>query len=188
MEDLNEEDFFDSISDISGDSTQDAIEKSKSPQGTYKSIAGKVRRLEKKILLGLLTETEEERMRKSKYFTPRFDKLLKLSNDVKKANLFNLISDISVNEKMMADLKSKAEKSSSSSSSKKKFLNKIDYCRTREKSIKKKLAEGSMSQKEQCGLLSDQFFTITFGDNLLALSHEEMYQVGFSIKILVIDR
>ena len=176
-----EEDFLDdAISDASTDSIQESptskkIQFSKPPK-TIRDLAAKVRQIERKIMLGLLLESEEEKLRKSKYFTMRFDKLLRLSHSLQKTNLYKRVTGVHLNERMMIDLQKKAD--SSPNNLRRKHLTKIHSLRNREKSAQEKISLGLFSQNEVNSVLRDMYFVVIFGDNLLSLDHNDIYKVG----------
>merc|ERR1719457_389349 len=118
-----EEDTIDEISDISTDSiieqspttkaaTNLKLLQFKDPK-TSRDYAVKVRKIERKIMLGLLTDSEEAKLRKSKFFSDRFEKLLGLSRSTKKSNLYTVVTGISLNDKMMIELQRKMDASGS---------------------------------------------------------------------------
>ena len=183
MDEILEEDFMDTVSDISTDSIQESpnsktivskIQFSKHPK-TFRDHAAKVRQIERKIMLGLLTDGEEMKLRKSKYFSGRFEKLLNLSKTTKKSNLYKLINGVYLNEMMMTDLQKKAD--ACANNLRRKHITKINNLRHREKAVQEKVSTTNLSQNEVNSFLRDMYFVVKFGDNLLTLDHNSVYKV-----------
>ncbi|XP_004207258.1 uncharacterized protein LOC101241007 isoform X1 [Hydra vulgaris] len=179
MEDNTDDDFLDdAISDVSTDSIHESPSKKIhfSKPKTIRDLAVKIRQIERKIMLGLLLETEEEKLRKSKYFTVRFEKLLRLSYSLQKANLYKKVTGVYLNERMMIDLQKKAD--SSPNNLRRKHITKIQSLRNREKSVQEKISVGLVTQNEINSVLRDMYFVVVFGDNLLSLDHNDIYKTG----------
>lgn len=180
-----EEDLIDIISDVSTDSIQESpttknlpkIQFSKHPKNV-REYAAKIRKIERKIMLGLLTDTEESKLRGSKYFSKRFDKLLNLSNSNKKTNLYKMVTGIALNEKLTSELQKKIDGKSGSHIVRRKLQTKIHNLHIREKGVQEKVKVSSLSQNDVDSFLRDQYFTVMFGDKL-TLDHPPAYQVIF---------
>ncbi|XP_057299831.1 uncharacterized protein LOC130630372 [Hydractinia symbiolongicarpus] len=179
MEEVLDEDFMDTISDISTDSFQESpntktglIQFSKYPK-TVRDYAAKVRQIERKIMLGYLTDTEEAKLRKSKYFSLRFEKLLNLSRATKKSNLYKSVTEIYLNSMMMADLQKKAD--GSPNNLRRKLHTKINHLKSREKAVQEKILSDIITQNDINSFLRDMYFVVKFGDNL-ALDHNNVYK------------
>lgn len=180
MEEVLDEDFMDTISDISTDSFQESpntktglIQFSKYPK-TVRDYAAKVRQIERKIMLGYLTDNEEAKLRKSKYFSLRFEKLLNLSRATKKSNLYKSVTEIYLNSMMMADLQKKAD--GSPNNLRRKLHTKINHLKSREKAVQEKILSDIITQNDINSFLRDMYFVVKFGDNL-ALDHNNVYKV-----------
>jgi len=178
-----DEDSIDAISDISTDSIQESPSTTKSsakvlqfkdPKST-RDYAAKVRKIERKIMLGLLTDSEEAKLRKSKFFSNRFELLLNLSRTSKKSNLYKLVTGIGLNEMMMTELQRKTE--TSGQALRKKLQFKANSLRTREKSIQEKITSGTVSPNDVNSFLRDMYFVVKFGEDLLSLDHNGVFKV-----------
>ena len=178
-----DEDSIDAISDISTDSIQESPSTTKStakvlqfkdPKST-RDYAAKVRKIERKIMLGLLTDSEEAKLRKSKFFSNRFELLLNLSRTSKKSNLYKLVTGIGLNEMMMTELQRKTE--TNGQALRKKLQFKANSLRTREKSIQEKITSGTVSPNDVNSFLRDMYFVVKFGEDLLSLDHNGVFKV-----------
>lgn len=175
-----EEDLSDMISDVSTDSIHESpnnamknvpkIQFSKHPKNV-RDYAAKIRKIERKIMLGLLTDTEESKLRSSKYFSKRFEKLLNLSNNTKKTNLYKMVTNITLNQQMIDDL----QKKKTSPNIRKKIQTKVHNLGLREKSVQEKVNAGTLSQNDVDSFLRDMYFTVKFGEHL-SLDHPQTYQ------------
>jgi len=178
-----DDDTIDAISDISTDSIQESPNSSKSsakllqfkdPKST-RDYAAKVRKIERKIMLGLLTDSEEAKLRKSKFFSNRFEQLLSLSRTSKKSNLYKLVTGIGLNEMMMTELQRKMD--TSGQALRKKLQFKANSLRTREKSIQEKISSGTVAPNDVNNFLRDMYFVVKFGEDLLSLDHNSVFKV-----------
>ena len=177
------------ISDVSTDSIHESpknvpkIQFSKHPKNV-REFAAKIRKIERKIMLGLLTDIEETKLRSSKYFSKRFEKLLNLSNNNKKCNLYKLVSGISLNVQMVEEL----QKKKAGPNVRKKIQTKINNLNIREKVVVEKVAAGTLSQNDVDSFLRDMYFTVHFGDVLLdhPISNQVIF-VSFFSYTLVFD-
>ena len=190
-EETFEEDFMDTVNELSNDSVQDTSPTSKTPRikfddspKTFRSHATKVRQIERKIMLGHLTDVEESRLRKSKFFTTRFDKLLGLSKTMKKANLYKTVSAIYLNEMMLGDLQKKANDTTTKIARQKQLL-KIAHLKNREKGYQEKVNSGNLNQTDVNSALIDMYFVVKFGDNLLTLDHNSIYKVSLFVYVFI---
>lgn len=180
-----EEDLIDIISDVSTDSIHESpttknlpkIQFSKHPKNV-REYAAKIRKIERKIMLGLLTDIEETKLRGSKYFSKRFEKLLNLSNTTSKGNLYKIVTGIALNKKMTSELQKKIDSKAGSHIMRRKLQTKIHNLQVREKAVQEKVKASSLSQNDVDSFLRDQYFTVMFGDKL-TLDHPPAYQVNF---------
>jgi len=181
IEDTMDDDSIDAISDISTDSIQESPSNTKNssklqfkdPKST-RDYAAKVRKIERKIMLGLLTDSEEAKLRKSKFFSTRFEQLLSLSRTSKKSNLYKLVTGISLNEMMMSELQRKMD--ATGQALRKKLHLKATSLRAREKAIQDKIAAGTVSPNDVNNFLRDMYFIVKFGEDLLSLDHNSVYK------------
>lgn len=178
-----EDDTIDAISDISTDSIQESPNTkslSKLQFRDPKSVrdyAAKVRKIERKIMLGLLTDSEEAKLRKSKFFSTRFEQLLSLSRTSKKSNLYKLVTWIGLNDMMMIEMQRKMD--GSPQTLRKKLQLKVNNLKGREKAVQDKIASGSLSPNDVNNFLRDMYFIVKFGDDLLSLDHNSVFKVNF---------
>ena len=137
-----------------------------------REFAAKIRKIERKIMLGLLTDVEETKLRSSKYFSKRFEKLLNLSNNNSKCNLYKLVTDIKMNRPMIDEL----QKKKTSPNIQKKIQTKVHNLGIREKNVQEKVKSGTLSQNDVDSFLRDMYFIVNFGDTVL--DHPPNSQVG----------
>jgi len=130
-------------------------------------------------MLGLLTDVEETKLRGSKYFSKRFEKLLNLSNNNKKCNLYKLVTGISLNEQMVEDL----QKKKAGPNVRKKIQTKVNNLGVREKAVIEKVSAGTLSQNDVDSFLRDMYFTVSFGEVLL--DHPLSNQVFSLLSVLL---
>jgi len=130
------------------------------------------------IMLGLLTDSEEAKLRKSKFFSTRFEQLLSLSRTSKKSNLYKLVTGISLNEMMMSELQRKMD--ATGQALRKKLQLKLTSLRAREKAIQDKIAAGTVSPNDVNNFLRDMYFIVKFGEDLLSLDHNSVYKDPWS--------
>lgn len=172
------------ISDVSTDSIHESpknvpkIQFWKHPKNV-RDFAAKIRKIERKIMLGLLTDVEETKLRGSKYFSKRFEKLLNLSNNNKKCNLYKLVTGISLNEQMVEDL----QKKKAGPNVRKKIQTKVNNLGVREKAVVEKVSAGTLSQNDVDSFLRDMYFTVSFGEVLL--DHPLSNQVFSLLSVLL---
>jgi len=172
------------ISDVSTDSIHESpknvpkIQFWKHPKNV-RDFAAKIRKIERKIMLGLLTDVEETKLRGSKYFSKRFEKLLNLSNNNKKCNLYKLVTGISLNEQMVEDL----QKKKAGPNVRKKIQTKVNNLGVREKAVIEKVSAGTLSQNDVDSFLRDMYFTVSFGEVLL--DHPLSNQVFSLLSVLL---
>lgn len=185
-----EEDLIDIISDVSNDSIHESpttknlpkIQFSRHPKNV-REYAAKIRKIERKIMLGLLTDIEESKLRGSKYFSKRFEKLLTLSNTTKKSNLYKMVTGISLNDKLTSELQKKIDAKTGSHIMRRKLQTKIHNLHIREKAVQEKVKATTLSQNDVDSFLRDQYFTVIFGDKL-TLDHPPAYQVNKTLYLL----
>ena len=137
-----------------------------------REFAAKIRKIERKIMLGLLTGVEETKLRSSKYFSKRFEKLLTLSNNNNKSNLYKLVTDIKLNKLVIEEL----QKKKTSPNVRKKVQTKVHNLGIREKTVQEKVKSGTLSQNDVDSFLRDMYFNVNFGD--VVLDHPPNSQVS----------
>lgn len=128
-----------------------------------REFAAKIRKIERKIMLGLLTDAEESKLKSSKYFSKRFEKLLNLSTNNKKENLYKLVTNIKLNRQMIDEL----QKKKTSPNIRKKIQTKINNLSMREKNVQDKVKSGTLSQNDVDSFLRDMYFNVNFEDIIL---------------------
>ena len=148
------------------------IQFSKHPKNV-RDFAAKIRKIERKIMLGLLTDVEETKLRSSKYFSKRFERLLNLSNNNNKCNLYKLVTDIKLNRPMIEEL----QKKKTSPNIRKKIQTKIHNLGVREKTVQEKVKSGTLCQNDVDSFLRDMYFNVNFDD--VVLDHPPNSQVSY---------
>ena len=182
IEEAMEDDVIDAISDISTDSIQESPNTKslsklqfKDPK-SIRDYAAKVRKIERKIMLGLLTDSEEAKLRKSKFFSTRFEQLLNLSRTSKKSNLYKLVTWIGLNDMMLLEMQRKMD-ANPAQTLRKKLQLKVNNLKTREKAVQEKIASGTLAPNDVNNFLRDMYFIVKFGDDLLSLDHNSVFKV-----------